>query len=454
MTEIIVSGNTLTINGTTVTATPVEGYIFSSWTNATDPIVADRTITANFEEKPKTTIWWDNEYVNGRVDVLFKFDSTTNNYTHRMTIPLWQFNAEDVAQNPEDEPADGQWNFDQTAYKLVIDVDYSKTIVTIKLMNGNSTVSTETKNMGEWPQFILRIDAQESAITFMGVSKWINNDFTFVNYDVVFTQQIFSYGSTIEELAIKKIYHEDIDNNDGRSTHHARFQVTETTTWLDTYGFVMVDPSLNIYDQFPDYENIRLNLYSFAMFGETMTINGWTFTTDGSIISNLYYIEVSEPVLDEDGNLTNKRVEYNMICTPETEGAIHITPTLQNIYITWENLTSGNEGDRICYLTFVDENFSVRLGTYAPGDLRISFTGVWYFTTAVYEPYTSTELSYSMDWDNWFNVSADAFILIFMGAVIGITALITAISGWRLEFIDWCVVVGAGLITYMLLGGL
>ncbi len=410
--------------------------------------------TAHFEVPEAYSVWWDNEYVNGRVDVLFKFDNTANNYVHRMVIPLWRFNADDVAQDTNDEPSDGQWNFDQTSYMLRIDVDYTnqKTTVTTTVLNGSTPLDSQSLNIGNWPQFILRIDAQESAISFMGISKWVNNDFTFVNYDVIFTKQIYTYTSIAEELAIKKIYHEDMNNASERSSNHVRFQVVGTTTWLDTYGFVMVDPSLNIYSQFPDYENIRLNLYSFAMFGETMTLNGWKFTLDGSVITDLYYIEVTEPVLDEDGNLTGQKIKYNMICNPTTEGAIHITPTLQNIYITWENLTSDNDGDRICYLTFVDESFSVRLGTFEKGNLTISFTGVWYFTTAVYEPYMDTLKTYSMDWGNWFNISADAFMLIFIGAVIGITALITSISGWRLELYDWAVVIGAAVVIYVLLG--
>lgn len=46
---ISVDENTLTINGTTVTATPGSGYRFTSWSNANGTITANRTITANFE---------------------------------------------------------------------------------------------------------------------------------------------------------------------------------------------------------------------------------------------------------------------------------------------------------------------------------------------------------------------------------------------------------------------
>ena len=53
-TPITVEGNTITIDGTKITATPKENnaqytYSFVDWTNATDSITGDRTITANFD---------------------------------------------------------------------------------------------------------------------------------------------------------------------------------------------------------------------------------------------------------------------------------------------------------------------------------------------------------------------------------------------------------------------
>ncbi len=57
--SISVSSNKVTINGTTVTATPTAAtaqytYAFSSWSNASGTITADRTITANFTRTTNT----------------------------------------------------------------------------------------------------------------------------------------------------------------------------------------------------------------------------------------------------------------------------------------------------------------------------------------------------------------------------------------------------------------
>ena len=53
-TEITVSGNTITIGDTTITATPTDDnptydYVFVNWTNAVSEVTGDITITANFE---------------------------------------------------------------------------------------------------------------------------------------------------------------------------------------------------------------------------------------------------------------------------------------------------------------------------------------------------------------------------------------------------------------------
>ena len=52
--SITVSSNQVTINGTTVTATPSQDYHFLSWSNTSGTVTANRTITANFEHDTTT----------------------------------------------------------------------------------------------------------------------------------------------------------------------------------------------------------------------------------------------------------------------------------------------------------------------------------------------------------------------------------------------------------------
>ena len=418
------------------------GNIFLGWFDATSGgnqitestivgIVADQTLYAQFEERD-VLVWWDNGYVNGSLSIEFDFVTTSDNYTHEMEIPL-------VIYDGIEDDADGIKYFSDSGYTLSIVVPYNGQI-TCTLSGHGQTISDSFKS-GSWVQFTLDVDAQKGTVTFNGTRSlgWnANRDFTFLNYETVFTQKIFDFSSEVTGLAISKIYHEDT----GNGMNHPRFQVSATTTFLDTYGFVMIDPTLNIYSQFPNYDNLRLNLYSFAVYGETMTVNGHQFTLQGSRLSDLYYTVYT----DDDDN------EHYVIANASTEGAVRYDATLSNIYITWTNITSQTAEDRQCYLTFADDKKTIEMGSYPLNDLMISFTGIWYFTTALYEPYTAHETVYSMDWGSWFNLSGDAFLLVIAGLLIILTVAFSMI--WKPSIIDYAVIIGCGVVSYILIGGL
>ena len=65
-TEIIVSGNTITIGETTITATPSidtaqYSYSFASWSTGDTTVTGDITITATFSRETNTyTVTWKN----------------------------------------------------------------------------------------------------------------------------------------------------------------------------------------------------------------------------------------------------------------------------------------------------------------------------------------------------------------------------------------------------------
>ena len=394
----------------------------------------DLTLYAIWEEDGpmSSAVYWSNGYANGSVSIAFDFVTTSNNYTHEMIIPL-------VIYDGIEDDADGIKYFSDSGYTLSIVVPYNGQI-TCTLSGHGQTISDSFKS-GSWVQFTLDVDAQKGTVTFNGTRSlgWnANRDFTFLNYETVFTQKIFDFSSEVTGLAISKIYHEDT----GNGMNHPRFQVSATTTFLDTYGFVMIDPTLNIYSQFPNYDNLRLNLYSFAVYGETMTVNGHQFTLQGSRLSDLYYTVYT----DDDDN------EHYVIANASTEGAVKYDATLSNIYITWTNITSQTVEDRQCYLTFADDKKTIEMGSYPLNDLMISFTGIWYFTTALYEPYTAHETVYSMDWGSWFNLSGDAFLLIIAGLLIILTVAFSMI--WKPSIIDYAIIIGSGLISYILIGGL
>ena len=535
---ITVSNNTVTINGTTVTATPNSGYSFNGWTNASGTVTSARTITGSFTAtdshydamtlfdggsriilvepgtytiddhedgsyyysgNPQTftlnagdsrtvfitleidgtlmetvriifttipifnnNVWWDNGYVNGSASIVFNYGDATSVCTHKMSIPLLEYDG-------IKDDTDGIKEFSATPYTLNITLEFPRTTVTIELLENGSIVDSKRVVIGTWPQFVISIDAQRSIISFQGIGKTPTNDFNFTAFTTMFSQDLMDYSGTVSNLAFNRIYHAD-----GAGSNHIHFQVMSTTTYLDTYGYVMIDPTLNIYDRFPENNDLRLNLYSFGLYGDTLTINGHTFNMQGSVISDMFVKHVKEPIIDTQEKQrymgkdpqTGESIietyyvdvimgyrEYYVISTESDPDAINLRPTLQNIYITWENInTYSEEEPRMCYLTFVDDNITIEMGSFDDGDLTISFTGMWYFTTGLWEPYQATESYYAMDWDNWFNLSGDAFILLFIGAVILGVVVASVVMDWKFELLDWAVVIGAGVVTYMLLG--
>lgn len=383
-------------------------------------------------------VWWDNGYYNGSVNIAFDFSSSSNRI-HELTIPLYDYDG--IIGD-----SDGYDNFSRNGYTLSITNTFNGNISCTVTKPNTEIVSYAPYINGNWTEYLLKIDVQNGTISFQGIeasNPRYSSGFSFMDYREVFEKVIFDISDNVQHMAIKQIYHNDTGTGD-----HPHFQVTATTTWLNTYGFVMVDPSLNIYTLFPDFNDLRLNLYSFAYYGDSMTINGHTFPMDGSIIGSFWILPKGSPIYDQDNQITGY-VQEDTISQEGVRGAVELKPTLNNVYITWADSQSQEESDRVCYLTFVNDNRTVNMGTYAIGDMAISFGGVWYFTTAIYEPYTGYETKYTMDWDSPFNLDKGAFLLIFMSIVI-LCFLVMNVF-YKPGLLDYAVVGLTGIIAYILL---
>lgn len=151
--------------------------------------------------------------------------------------------------------------------------------------------------------------------------------------------------------------------------------ITRTLVFLNTYGAVMSDPSITISDQFPDLNAWRLNFYSFATVGESMTVNGQTFDIGpGQTIT-------------------------------VTNGSDTISGTLTDIYVS-------KDLDGHIIFSF-NGGKSIDLGE-AVSD-TISFTGLWYFTTGLFNAYQGTEEYYNWNIDSLWHATGEQAIVIFLG---------------------------------------
>ena len=426
---VTVINDTLMFTNTTVheglyyvTATPAAdtsrySYAFSSWSGVplNGYITQDITITANFvrtELPVSDVVYWSNNLQNGSVDITFRFTGGSSNMSHSMKLPLYSGTTDDT--NETTWTATGNYVKIDTSY-------YPRTNITVGLYDSDNVqiIPVVTRNMGQWATFTLNIDADRGTLTFVPVDRF--EDFTAFRTMDSQSSVIMDWSSTTNKNSILEIIH--YDNGNGQ---HVSFQVTNTETFLNTYGVVMTNPSLNVYDYFPQYSSVRVNFYAFALFGESMTVNGHTFpVTDGSV--TIHYTT--------DGTT-------NSIAALNAEGVQTKTFTLSNIYVTWEN-------DR-CSLTFVNDKFTVDLGTFSAGSETVSFVGQWYFTSYLYEPYTVTEREISWDWKTMPDIGGTAMLLVFLGVLL-IGGLIAHMK-LGLKWLDMVICIAGFIIAYTILG--
>lgn len=196
-----------------------------------------------------------------------------------------------------------------------------------------------------------------------------------------------------------------------------RFGIYSTTVFLNSYDVVMNDPSIDIEDYWPNLEQYRLNFYSFALVGDSMTLNGVT-----------YPLSESQTITVTDAN----GKEY--------------TRTLTNIYITTDVI----DGTEHTFLTFVNDGLTVDLGETTTE--VVSFSGLWYFTTGLYEPVQVTGHEYKWNIDGQFHATAQQVLIVFLGLlVVGVLIGKVALKQ-EISYLDWLLIIGAGVIALAMSG--
>ena len=194
--------------------------------------------------------------------------------------------------------------------------------------------------------------------------------------------------------------------------------VYRTIVDLNSYNVVMNNPTINIKDYWPNLDDYRLNFYSFALVGESVTINGVQYP-----IGEGQTITVTESVA-------------------EGETAETYTQVLSNIYVSTDTV----DGVRHTYLTFVDDRLTVDLGETITE--VVSFSGLWYFTTALYDAETVTYSEYEWNLDGEFGLSYDVVFLIFIGlCIVGIVLGRTFLPD-SMHFLDYVLIIGAIVIAF------
>lgn len=404
------------------------GYNFKGW--YTDPdngtlvssaniysVAGNQTLYAHWTEN---VTYWSNGNPNGSVSILYHIDNPNVTNDIVTQYPLYRYDPTIT----DDFNTEINESFVYTGYYINVEINSvrlgannydAKAVVTL-YDNDNNVLATETKDFGKWGSFIIKVDSVNATVSYTKVMQFRS----FTDYQVMESGTILAYGSYgdfggLVSQSLKMI---------PVTTEVPRQSVVQTNVFLNTYGVVLRDPSIDISQYFPELPEVRLNFYSFALYGDAMTINGHRMNVSAPNIT-VYYTSSSAGNIIADGpgsGISAKSLE------------------LTNIYITWD-------GEK-CYLTFAQDNFTVDMGTYT--DKNVSFEGIWYYATAIYEPYTATEKSYEVDWWGSFDYSVFGIILaslLILGAII-----LKATIGGRV--LDYVIIICAAIIALIIAGGL
>lgn len=339
------------------------------------PIYIDTNAGLSLSESP---VSWNNGYHVGSIEILFRVPDTGRAYVNTLSIPL----------------ADGPDGAAIGTLEAYISVTTGGR-VQVSLDDGVQ----QTIDIGQWRNFILSMDFIDGSYAIIPVIDFVTfNDYTEMDEARQFdritmrgTAETITWGYTGNSLALG---------------------VVNTSVFMNTYGVVMTDPSLAISEYFPDLADIRLNFYSFALYGDSITVNGQIFEVNESAMINIPY--------EDDGEMLDS------------------WHTLTNIYVTFEDHT---------YITFVNDGYTADLGPTTTD--RISFSGHWYFTTGLYEGYETTETYYEWTVDR-FIFESDGAIMVFLGLLVLGTAIGARIVG--IHTLDIVVIVCAGLFAIVMLG--
>ena len=362
--------------------------------------------------------YWSNGNPNGSISIAYHIDETTATNDLVTTAHLLRFDS----SIPDDPNTQYNESFLDSGYYLRYEVfservgsSYAVNIIAQLYDSNNNIVSEGSYDLGSWNAFIVTIDTLNGTVRYTKLMEFRS----FTNYKESVSGTVLSY-ATDENLMNMTVYELMMKPE---ADHVPRQSVVKTSVFLNTYGVVLTDPSLDISTYFPEMNEVRLNFYSFALYGDSMTVNGHTMIVSKPNIT-VYYT-------------TNGNVNY--IQDGPGDDILSRTLELTNVSIVW------NGGE--CILTFENEDFSVDMGTYT--DKEVSFGGIWYFATGLYEPYSSTETSYDVDW--WgFDFDFSAFGLILAGVLVLMGAASRVIfGGHTIDFI----IMGFGVVIALIFAG-
>lgn len=340
-------------------------------------------------------------YANPEFGVTLKSTATTwsNKYENDVINLLW------MEQNNTQIN-----NLTITADTSIVSITKYPSMNNVEVVVTKADGTTDTRNFGDWHKGQITIDVTNKTLTFTPITGQDRPNFTdqpIPSNSTSYTWTDWYVGNPIESLTISTTATSMI------------FGITGTSVFLNTYGVVMFDPNLDIETYFPNMDEWRLNFFSFALVGDSIKINDVTYPVNKA--------DNSITVTDTDGNT--------------------ITGTLNNVYLTKE--IKDNNDTAHYYFTFANSNKSADLGEVTTN--TVSFGGMWYFTTGLYELGEGTAKEWT--WLPQINLDFSVIALIYI-AMVGIALIIgKGVLHADISGLDWVILICSSIIALIIAGG-
>ena len=318
-------------------------HIIATSVNPADISYIDITKGYTIKNTNITDTVWNNRYDNGEVDILFRAADPSGTYSNQITVASTD-----------------------------IYINYATSRFSVAVGSLDNAI-----DIGTWRAIMLNVDFENHKVTVSPVRTF--NSYTNVTID----------RSVIDVGDIADITPYDTASIIWHPTNNSlTFNVYSTSVFMDTYGVVMVGPTLDITNYFTDLNNFyRLKLYNFSIYGDSITVNDTLIPVSGNTITI-------------DGK----------------------TLTLQDLYVTYAD---GN-----AYIS--DSNSTIDLGAITSN--TVSMAGAWYFESNLEKGYTEQKLVYEWDWQD-FILDNTQFCIFYI--LLALAGLIIARRFCSLSIIDY-----------------
>lgn len=399
----VIGGNTSVYNFYIAPAIPVtDSFTVSNNTNNITIFYNYSKITKYVDirygvsARPGETVKWSNEYSNGIMDLMIHMDDLNETY----------YNKWDLIYNPS--PATPIPNTDKNTIEITHNAGESTiiTLISYKIEDDTEIPVITTIDIGkEWASFNLHIDATLGTVSAQLIpsANWSN----FQEWSSLMEMPIGTFAMT-GDIESMQIFSQN-------SKEPFKFQVNSTDVFLDTYGVIIINGSINILDWYPNNEHFKMKFSKTSAVGNSVTLGDTRY------------------------DVTNDKITIN---DPNDDRNISID--VKDMILEYEY----SEG--IWNLTVSSDKTSGEVNITVPNTL-VSLNGAWYFTCKYY---TVTEETVKENiWEPIkgvaYGLSGIILIMLALNIILGI--LVWKFMPGVMELTDIVILIGTEIILFMIL---